>query len=149
MKTIAILLFTAFAMSSVLAEDTKNVTAVIKGKSVEFSPEVRAQVVQKSVDLLSSCIHMDPKPIWGAPGQPQTIADAQKESHLRLVYSSARIVEVPVEKVTVQVREMVITLPLNTGGIWVRTEDRVIYFAKFSHTTVEELQALLKGAEAP
>jgi hypothetical protein len=148
-KKIAILLFSAFAMSSVMAEDTTNVTAVIKGKSVEFSPEVRAQVVQKSVDLLSSCIHMNSKPKWGTGTQPQSIADAQKESHLRLVFSSARKVQVPAEKVTIQVREMVITLPLNTGGIWVRTENRVIYFAKFSHTTVEELQALLKGAEAP
>jgi len=49
--------------------------------------------------------------------------------------------------VPVQVREMVISLPLVVGGIWVRTDDGVLYFAKFSHSTVEELRTLLKKAQ--
>ena len=112
-----------------------------------FSPEARAQVVQRSVDLLSSCGYTEPNPKWGAPGQPQSMANAEKESHLRLVFSNPHKVEVPDEKTTVQVREMVISLPLTTGGIWVRSVDGVAYFAMFSHSTAEALQALLKKAQ--
>jgi hypothetical protein len=147
MKTIAILLFTMFAMSNVMAIETTNISAVIKGKSLNFSPELRAEAVQKSVDLLSSCAYMDSHPKWDTPANPKSMADAQKDSHMRLVFSSPRKVEVPIEKITVQVREMVISLPLNTAGIWVRTDDGVLYFAKFNHATVEELRTLLEKAQ--
>jgi hypothetical protein len=147
MKGIVILLFTVLVMSNVMAVETTNITAVIKGKPLKFSPELRAEAVQKSVDLLSSCAYKDLHPKWGTPANPQSMADAQKDSHMRLVFSSPRKVEVPIEKVTVQVREMVISLPLNTAGIWVRTNDGVLYFAKFSHATAEELRTLLKKVQ--
>src|SRR5450759_840566 len=140
MKNTAFSLILVLFVSACSHKTESSVTAAIKGKAVEFSPEVRAQVVQKSVDLLSSCIYTDAKPKWGTPGEPESMADAQKESHLRLVFSSPSKVEVPVEKVTVQVREMVITLPLMTGGIWVRTENGIIYFAKYDYTIEQELQ---------
>jgi len=146
MKSTAILVFTALAIGSVMAEDTTKVTAVVTNRPLEFSPELRAQIVQKSVDLLSSCMYMESKPKWGAPANPKSIEDVQKDSHLRLVFSTPRKVEVPIEKVTVQVREMVISLPLIIGGIWVRTDDGVMYFSKFSHASGEELRTLLKKA---
>jgi hypothetical protein len=149
MKNTAFSLILVLFVSACSHKTESSVTAAIKGKAVEFSPEVRAHVVQKSVDLLSSCIYTDAKPKWGTPGEPESMADAQKESHLRLVFSTPRKVEVPVEKVTVQVREMVITLPLMTGGIWVRTENGIIYFAKYDYTIEQELQKLLKEAQMP
>jgi hypothetical protein len=147
MKIIAILLFAVLAMSNVMAIEAPNITAVIKGKPLKFSAEFRAEAIQKSVDLLSSCAFMDSHPKWGTPANPQSMADAQKDSHMRLIFSSPRKVEVPIEKITVQVREMVISLPLNSAGIWVRTDEGVLYFAKFSHSTVEKLRTLLKKVQ--
>ena len=149
MKKIAITLLTVLTTVFVTAAETTNVTAMIKGKRVEFSSDDRALLVQKSFDLLASCGYMDAKPKWGAPSQPQSIADAQKQSHLHLVFSSAHKVKIPTEKVTLQVREIVISLPLNTAGIWVRTDDGVQYFAMFDHTVCEELQKQLDKARKP
>ena len=65
------------------------------------------------------------------------------------MFSSPVKVEVPIEKVTLQVHEMVISLPLVTAGIWVRTDDGVMYFAMFEHTASEDLQKLLVKAQRP
>lgn len=149
MKKIAITLLTVLTTVFVTAAETTNVTAMIKGKRVEFSSDDRALLVQKSFDLLASCGYMDAKPKWGAPSQPQSIADAQMQSHLHLVFSSAHKVKIPTEKVSLQVREIVISLPLNTAGIWVRTDDGVQYFAMFDHTVCGELQKQLDKARKP
>jgi len=147
MKKNLLFLFTALAVSSVTAEETTNVTAFIKGKSVEFSQEVRAQVVQKSVDLLASCSYMNAKPKWGTPTEPQSISDAQKQSHLHVMFSSPRKVEISLTKATLHVREMVISFPLITAGIWVRVDNNLIYFAKPSLATAEELVAALTSGQ--
>ena len=149
MKKIAIILLTALTTVFAVAAETTNVTAIIKGTRVKFSSDDHAQLVQKSFALLASCGYMDAKPKWGTPSQPQSIADAQKQSHLHLVFSSAHKVKIPTENVTLQVREIVISLPLNTAGIWVRTDNGVQYFAMFDHSVAEELQKELDKARKP
>ena len=104
MKRMAIILLTVLVTGLATAADTTNVTAIIKGKHVEFSSDVRAQIVLKSVDLLASCGYMDAQSKLGAPAEPQSIGDAQKQSHLHLVFSRAHKVAIPTEKVTLQVR---------------------------------------------
>ncbi len=146
MKKLIMIFLMILATGLVTAAETTNVTAIIKGKRVEFSSGVRAQIAQKSVDLLVNCGYMEAKPKWGAPAEPQSMADAQKQSHLHLVFSSPVKVEVPLEKVTLQVRELVISLPLATAGIWVRTKDGVMYFAMFEPPAYDALQKLLDGA---
>ncbi len=150
MKRIATILLTVSATLSVTAATT-NITGIIKGKQVEFSPDIRAKAVQMSVELLASCAYMNAKPKWGAaPTEPQSIAVVEKQSHLHLVFSSPVKVEVPIEKVTLQTREIVISLPLATAGIWVRTDDGVSYFAMFSnHVVFEQLQKLLDETQKP
>ncbi len=77
------------------------------------------------------------------------MADAQKGSHLDMKFSTPVEVEVPAKKVRIQVHEMLISLPLLTGGIWVRTDDRVMYFAMFDRTASEAVQKMLDKAQKP
>ena len=149
MKMIATISLTVWTAVFAMAAETTNVTAIIKGRRVELSSDDRAQLVQKSFELLASCGYMEANPRWGTTAEPQSIADAQKQSHLRLVFSSAHKVEIPTEKVTVKAREIVISLPLTAAGIWVRTDDAVQYFAKFDHTASEALQKQLDKAGNP
>ena len=149
MKKIAIISLMVLTTVFAMAAETTNVTAIIKGKRVEFSSEVHPELVQKSFDLLASCGFREAKPKWGAPGEPQSIAAAQKQSHLHLVFSSIHKVAIPTEKITLQVHEMVISLPLATAGIWVRTDDGVQYYAMFDHAVCEELQKGLDKARKP
>lgn len=144
MIKIAIIFLTVLTTVFATAADTTNITAIIKGKRLEFSTGMRAEAVQKSVELLASCAYMNAKPNWGAGGsEPSSIAEAQKQSHLHLVFANPTQVDVPIEKVTLKVREMVISLPLVIGGIWVRTDDGAMYFAKFNHKARENLQKVL------
>jgi hypothetical protein len=148
MKTIAIIFLTMWMAAFAEAAGTTNIAALINGKRVEFTSDVRAQAAQKAVALLASCAYMNAKPNWGATSiEPQRVADVEKQPHLRLVFSSPVRVEVPIEKVTLQVREIVISLPLATAGIWVRTDDGVQYFAKFDCPLAQELEKILKEAQ--
>ena len=151
MKKIAIIFLAVLTAGSVTAAGTTNITAVIKGKQVEFRSDTRARAIQASLNLLASCAYMNAKPKWGAsPTEPQSVAEVQKQSHLRLVFSSQVKVEVPTERVTLQTRDIVISLPLATAGIWVRTDHGVSYFAMFGdHVSYEELQKLLDQAQKP
>jgi hypothetical protein len=72
----------------------------------------------------------------------------EKQSHLQLEFSNDQKIEIPIYKMTLQAREIVITLPLNTAGIWVRTDDGVMYFAMFNYKAMEHLQKLLDEAQA-
>ncbi|MGN6555767.1 MAG: hypothetical protein ACTHLW_18830 [Verrucomicrobiota bacterium] len=134
---------------STLAADNTNVVVVIDGKRIDLRAELRPQIGQRSVELLASCAVMLPNPKWGAQAQPKSMADAQKQSHLQLVFSNPAKIEIPIEKTTVQAREIVITLPLTRAGIWVRTDDGIAYFAKFQPTAAESLQKLLDEAQKP
>lgn len=150
MRNLAILLLTIWTTASAAAADTTNLTAIIKGKRVEFTDRQRAAAVQRSIELLASCAYLNAKPKWGTGGsEPVSITEAQKQSHLQLSFASPTPVAVPIEKVTLQVREMVISLPLVTGGIWVRTNDEVLYLAKFDHLACGNLQKILDEAQNP
>jgi hypothetical protein len=78
MKNITIIFITAFMAFLSLAVETTNVTVVIDGKRVEFSADIRSQIVQRSVDLLASCGYMNAKPNWGASNESNAMAPAQK-----------------------------------------------------------------------
>lgn len=138
MRKLAIIFLTVLTTIYAVAAGPTNLTATIDGKRVKFNSQVRAQTIQQSVDLLASCTYVD------AAATPVSIVEAQKQSHLHLVFSTPVKVEVPTVKVTLQLREMVITFPLVTAGIWVRTDDGVFYLAKFDHAAGKALQQLEK-----
>jgi hypothetical protein len=49
----------------------------------------------------------------------------------------------------VEVKEMVIALPLSAGDIWVRSDASTSFFAMFSPETFFKLDATLKEAQKP
>lgn len=150
MKTLAFLAWVLAFTGSAMAEDAINLAGTIKGAKVAYTRNSRERIARKSVDLLASCIYMNPRPNWGASSTaPPGIENARKQSHLDLVFSTPQKVEVAAEKVTLDVKELVITLPLNSGGIWVRTDDGVKYFAKFDCIVSHDLQKLLSEAQKP
>jgi hypothetical protein len=150
MRTVTAISLLVLAAIFTAPAATTNVTAVIKGKSVALSMPARAQIAQKSLDLLASSAYVDPKPKWGAGStEPRSMADVQRESHLHLLFSMPVKVQIPIEKVTVQVHEMVISLPLATAGIWVRTDDQVMYFAMFDYKAYDGLHQALDDAQKP
>src|SRR5262249_33456839 len=118
------------------------------GKPVQFTPEARTNLIEQAVGLLASCTYMNARPNWGAGGsEPPGIADAQRQSHLDFTFARQRMVEVPVLQTKVRVKGMVISLPLSVGGIWVRTDLGISYFAMFDGPAYTGLQKLLDEAQ--
>jgi hypothetical protein len=113
---------------------------------MEFPRALRDPVVQKSIELLKSCTYSVLLTPEERPSGPKKIDEVRKGSHLRLVFSTPVTVQVPVESLTLALMELIVSLPLNAGGVWARTENRVYYLAKFDHVTVAELDALLARA---
>jgi len=142
MKSVLAVLFSALAMSSALALEDFEVEGVIDGQRVEFDADVRVQLVDRSVELLASCGFKDLHP-------QRTIADAGRQSHVRMTFARPRRIEIRVGNSVVDVREMLITLPLGSEAIWVRTDPGdVIYFAKWQPASAQGLRTLLQARRA-
>ena len=139
MKSLIYVLAIFLTAASLSTVDVEMVHAIKKGKPVVFTPEIRVMVIERSVDLLSSCAYK---------GTLKNMPDDEKAPHLHFTFAKPRKIEAPILKVAVEVKEMVVTFPLSSSGrIYVRTEDGVIYFTKFSkHELVKELQALFNDA---
>jgi hypothetical protein len=138
MKSVLAGLFTALAMSSALALDAFEVEGVIDGQRIEFDADIRAQVVDRSVELLSSCHFKDLNP-------QRTIADAEKQSHVRMTFAPPRRIEARAVDSVIDVREMLITFAPGPAAIWARTDhDDVIYFAKWLPAPAQSLRTLLQ-----
>jgi hypothetical protein len=137
MKKILSGLITATVVFCVQAQDNVQVSSVVK---LDLTPKGQANLVEKSVGLLSSCAYLDKH-------LPQTLDEVKKQSHLDFIFASPHTVNVPIMKTTVKVKEMVISLPLIVGGIWVRTDEGEIYFTKYQHANVQEVNELLKEAQ--
>lgn len=122
------------------AAEKPEVSVVFTNQPVQFAPEVLAKLGEKSSELLASCAYKDFQP-------SKTLEEAATNSYLRVKFNTARRVEIPIEKITLEAQELVITFPLSTGGIWVRTPNGVFYLAKYNCSTSEELRQLLAPAK--
>jgi hypothetical protein len=137
MEKILLVVVIVASLFSVQAEDNVQVDYAIK---LGLTPRSQSNLVEKSVALLSSCAYMDKH-------LPQKIEDVKKQSHLDFKFNSPRIVDVPIMKTTVKIKEMVISLPLIIGGIWVRTDDGDIYFSKFQFSNVQDVNKILTDSQ--
>ena len=97
--------------------------------------------------LLASCHYSrvqaeGPLPDWG-----ETAATASNtRSHLRVRFAKPRAVTCA-DGSKVEVTEMLVLLPLNSGGLRVRVGDKAKAFGKYEHDKCVALQRLLKRAE--
>ncbi len=137
MKKILFGIIAAATVFCVQAQDNVQVGCVIK---LDLTPKGQTNLVEKSVALLSSCGYMD-------KNLPQKLEDVKKQSHLDFVFASPRTINVPTMQITVKVKEMVISLPLIIGGIWLCTDEGDIYFSKYNYTEVQAVNDLLKEAQ--
>ena len=139
MKCICLGALTIAGLLPVLGQGITSATAVRNGQIITFTSEMLPKIEAASINLLSGCAYKDLQP-------KREMADIQKQDHLRLTFARPRPIAVPIEAVTVEVKDMVISLPLSSGGIWVLTDSGVTYFAKFKPAAAEELNLLLSQA---
>ena len=119
------------------ADNTAEVTGLLKHKPVEFSPDVCDKLVDSSLRLLATCGYFG-KRTW---------PDFEKSPHLHFTFATPRRVKIQELEAPLQVQEMVVTLPLTSGVFWVRSGDAGLYLSKFDCAVCSELQSILKEAQ--
>jgi hypothetical protein len=132
------------------ASDTSQVTGMIDEKPLRLSERMQHDVAEESVRVLRSCTYANLHP---TEGYALVVAHAREGSYLHVTFSEPRFIElsvgkreVPSGKVSLQFREMVITLPLSSGAFLVRSNKETFYFAKFDCPLSQKLERTLEKA---
>jgi hypothetical protein len=106
---------------------------------VQFGGDAREKVASAGLDLLRSCTH-------SATASEEDWLKALHKCHLDIKFTTPRnLIVNRSEKITVA--EMLITFPLASGGIWVRSGERYTHFAKFDPQLCIKIQELLGEAK--
>lgn len=141
-------LFTLFCLAAAVAfaraEDTMQVSGVIDGKQMQLVPEFRQKLTDDSIRLLASCCVSS---LQDSSTNTYKWPDVESQSHLTFHFTKALTVELPITKVKVEVKDMVISLPLYSSVILVRSDHGTSYFTKFTPEAFYKLEATLKEAQ--
>jgi hypothetical protein len=117
------------------SSEAVQVRGMIDGKELRLSDDIQRKLAEESIGVLQSCTYANLHPTGE---YASTIAHAKDHSFLHVKFSKPRFValsvgkrEVPSGKVNLELREVVITLPLSSGAFLVRAGKETFYFAKF------------------
>ena len=109
MRKLCAICFLIASLGFARAVDSVQVRGVIDGKKLQLTPELQKRLVEESVKLLATCSNTVIQP-------KSTLENAKRKSHLHFTFIEPRSFDLGIEKKTettgVQVKEMVITLPL-------------------------------------
>ena len=109
-------------------------------KKVNFPAQSVAEGARATLRLLESCHSL-------SDGHPAAeLKKAQAGDHIRLVFANPVMVRVLGEKL--EVRELVLTQPLNTGVFWLWAGDRVVRCSKFEFQKEKDFVAWRNQARA-
>ena len=128
------------------AADPVQVTGVIDGKQLQLTSELQKRLVEESVRLLASCSNTVIQP-------KSTLENAKRKSHVHFTFIEPRSFDLGVEKrperTGVRVKEMVITLPLASGGAWIDSTKFRWFCSKYDAKAAQDIEEILKAAQKP
>ncbi|MHC5540419.1 hypothetical protein ACYOEI_19535 [Singulisphaera rosea] len=138
MKNALLVLFSLATATVYGAENTLKVTGVRDAKKVAFSENDAADGVRVVVDLGESC-HDE------SPFQSDEFENAPRGDHVWLEFSRPTAVKIMGEKI--EIAELVLRLPTNTGVFWLRSGNKVRRFTKFEPQKVQPFGDWFKEAQ--
>ena len=146
MRKLFTICFLIVSLAFARAADAVQVSGVIDGKKLQLTPELQKRLVEESVRLLASCSNTVVHP-------KSTLENAKRKSHLHFAFIEPRSFDLGTEKKTgatgVQVKEMVLTLPLSSGGAWIDSTQFRWYCSKFDAKITQEMEEILRSAQKP
>jgi hypothetical protein len=114
---------------------------------VKFKEEAKRKVAEAGLAMLTSCSYSHHPNEGELPQWEDIFLDTYyKKCHIHIRFDKPRTIKTAASE-KVEVSEMVIVLPLNSGVIWVRSGDKAKRFAKYSVEATLRIQELLKKAE--
>lgn len=128
----------AVSCTGLSAQDSAQVQGVLATR-VQFSDEAGEKLAAASLKLLASCTA-------SGPATEKELQDAPARTcHLHLTFARPRIVTMA-NSSALAVDEVVVTFPLSSARLWVRSGDQHHWFAKFRPDLCDPIQELLKEA---
>jgi hypothetical protein len=103
-----------------------------------FTEKQRENLADAAVKMLASCSS-------SCPSSEKDFESLFRQCHLHVKFAKPR--EVTADRKKIEVDELIVSFPTNTGGIWVRTGVDYHYFTKFKYEPCLEIQGLLKAGK--
>ncbi|QEL19926.1 hypothetical protein [Limnoglobus roseus] len=132
MRCSLVLVVVFFVADVPAADEAPKASATRDGKKCKFPEKGVAAGVEATTALLETCRDK-------AAGTADDMKKARDGDHVRLVF--AKPVAVMVGDMKLEVSELVLTLPLNTGVFWLRAGDKVIRCTKYRFEKEEDFLA--------
>ena len=122
MRCVAVLVAALFVAEIHGADAAAKASATIDGGKLQFPEKGTAGGVEATTAILESCHDK-------CDGTDSDMRKAREGDHVRLVFAVP--VTVTVSGGKLEVSELVLTQPLDTGVFWLRTGDKVVRCAKY------------------
>ena len=138
------LIFLVGHLTFALATDAVQVSGVVDGKKLQLTPELQKRLIEESVKLLASCSNTVVQP-------HRRLEDVKSRSQLHFLFAEPRSFDLGIERrpgtTNVLVKEMVIELPLSSGGTWISSTLFRWFCSKYDSRTIQEIEEMLKPAQ--
>ena len=140
------LIFLVGHLTFARATDAVQVSGVIDGRKLKLTRELQKRLIEESVRLLASCSNTVVQP-------HRRLEDVKSKSQLHFAFTEPRSFDLGVEKrperMGVRVKEMVITLPLASGGAWIDSTKFRWFCSKYDAKAAQDIEEILKAAQKP
>ena len=139
MRCALVLVAAVFVAEASGADDAAKASATLEGTKMQFPEKGVAGGVKATLALLESCHHK-------IDGTAADLKKARQGDHVRLLF--ARPVAVTVLDERLEVSELVLTQPLNTGVFWLRCGGKVVRCTKYEPQKEKEFLVWRNQARA-
>ena len=140
------LIFLVGHLTFARAPDAVQVSGVIDGKKLKLTRELQKRLIEESVRLLASCSNTVVQP-------HRRLEDVKSKSQLHFAFTEPRSFDLGIDRrpgtTNVFVKEMVIELPLSSGGAWVSSTLFRWFCSKYDRKIIKEMEELLMSAQNP
>ena len=142
MRTILTLSFLVASLVAINAADRVAVSGNVDGRRLELTPDIQAKLIEASAKLLATCSNVVVQP-------KNILENAKRGSHLDFVFTPPRKFDLGARATGVEVKEMVLTLPVSSGGAWIESTQFRWYCSKFDTNLCGKIDLLLRSGDAP
>ncbi len=136
MRTSLSFLFLIASLMAVLAADGVAVSGRAGGRRLELAPDIQTKLVEASAKLLATCSNVVVQP-------KRPLENARLGSHLDVVFSPLRKFDLGTRASGVAVKEIVLTLPVSSGGAWIESTQFRWYCSKFDTNVCADIERFL------
>jgi len=142
MRAILTLSFLLASLVAINAADGVAVSGKVDGRRLELTSDTRAKLIEAAAKLLATCGNVVVQP-------KNLLENYKRRSHLDFVFSPPRKFDLGARATDVEVKEMVLTLPVSSDGASIESTQFRWYCSRFDTNLCGKIDLLLRSGRAP